>query len=168
MPHKRLGGDLLGSFCGALGLGDGNTEQVWEPRLAPSIFWEVMSGEFPLEAAGFVLPVLAPVRSGTNDFPRERRVAFHFAREKEQEDMRRWFFLSSNPQNLLFFFLDLHHMRNPKENNGEYAGMRLFQVGRDGIFCLEMHIFPMRCHLGARCYCPCRFELSSGISVILL
>lgn len=82
MPHKRLGGDLLGSFCGALGLGGGNTEQVWEPRLAPCTFWEVMSGEFPLEPAGFVLPVLAPVRSGTNYFPRERRVGFHFAREK--------------------------------------------------------------------------------------
>lgn len=58
------------------------------------------------------------------------------AGKREQGEMRSLFFLSSNPQDLLFSFLGLRRVRNPKESNSEYARMSFFQAVRDGIFCL--------------------------------
>lgn len=66
---------------------------------------------------------------------RGERVCFHFNREKRAGEIEESFFSVFKSTRFAFPWF-ASDVRNPEESNNEYGGLRSFQAGRGGIFCL--------------------------------
>lgn len=81
--------------------------------------------------------------------PGKGELAFTLPGKKKEQETMRCFFLSSNPQDLLLFFLDLHYTRNPPHKTLGISWDQSFPGWKRWDILLGNEYITMRCHLGA-------------------